>query len=198
MIIEDKLIEVIINSRTIKYYEELLKQELKNKQIITIMQKDVYKKSRVVVECICDICQKPFRRPICNIRSTSTLCSNICRNKFLILNNPNPTKDKIKVCCNICNKEIEINESKFKKQKYFLCSRDCYKKHRSEIYRGENLYNYQNIMVPCSYCNNEVKTIEWEIANRKHIFCSQECYFIFRKENYKEVYFATYLNDFRK
>lgn len=203
--IKDKIIKIEINSKNRKKYEKILNKKLEDVQYIDINQNDVLPTSRIEVECVCDNCGISFFRKKVSIKSESgiTLCSKACRNNFFsnlykTSLNPNPRKDKIGVKCNICNKIMFVNESKYKKQKYFLCSRECYKKHRSIKYKGDKLYNYQMIFVNCAICNKKLKTTEWELKRNKHIFCSSECYWEHRRRYYKEYYYDDSLNYSRK
>jgi hypothetical protein len=198
MLLEDKEIDIIIKPQNRKYYEKIYNKPLKNGESIRIKQKLVQKNSRIIIDCICDFCNKPFSRKRVDIHDGLTFCSNKCRNENLKRNNPNPPKEKILVNCAVCNNEFPVFEYKFKNQDYFLCSRDCYKKHRSLIYNGENLYNYQDIKVECEYCHKEVKVSQFDVESRNHLFCSQGCYWNHRKENYTEFYYSSALNDSRK
>lgn len=200
--IKDIYMEVKVNHANRKKYEERLNLTLKNGQIIKIKQTELLETSRIEVECICDYCNNTCRRKRVNITGEKTFCDKVCRNMYLKesfkgVSNPNPKKDKVKVNCNICNEEIEVFESKYKKQETFLCSRECYKKHRSVNYSGENLYNFQDMIVPCEMCGEEVKTSQWYVENRNHIFCKPECYWNHRRTYYKEFYYKDDLNDAR-
>ncbi|QJT70403.1 hypothetical protein [Microcystis phage MaeS] len=147
---------------------------------------------------MCDICGKSFSKKRVDLKSDITLCGNTCRNQYLRENNPNPKKDKIEKNCEVCGTTIEVFPSKLKRQDNFLCSRECYKKHRSDTYSGNKIYNYQDLKTDCSYCGNAFKTIEYDLQANNHLFCTQDCYWLFRKENYKEVYYNHSLNDNRK
>lgn len=146
------------------------------------------------VWCECDFCGKKFLKKRNEVRN-NTYCSNECKNKGI--RNPNPPKEQVKVYCKICNTPIYVNESKYKKQDHFLCSRKCYAEHRSLTYKGEAIYNYQNFHDNCAYCNETIKTTTFELENRNNLFCSQECYWLYRKENYKELYFSERRNQGR-
>lgn len=169
---------------------------LKNHQTIWIGQLDVLQSSRISVECKCDCCGKYFTKKRVDIHNiNNTLCSKECRNKSI--KNPNPKKEKITVSCEVCNKEIQIHESKYKSQQYFLCSNDCYKIHRSQTYCGDKVYNYQNILCTCDMCGSTYKSSKWEVEEKYRRFCSQECYWNYRKENYQSEYYKPHLNDSR-
>lgn len=196
ILIDDKLVTIKINGRNKEKYKNILDLDIKNGDIIEIYQYQVLPFSRDEVECICDLCQTHFKRNRINVRNI-TLCGKECRNKYFITQNPNPKKDKLKVKCETCDEDMYVNKSVFKKRKHHLCSRDCYKIHRSRFYNKENTYNYQNFQVECDYCGELHKTIQWEIENREHKFCSQECYFSFRRENYREFYFSKNINNGR-
>lgn len=198
----DKKIKIKISHNNRRKYEDKLGINLNNNQDIYISQIDLLPTSRTEVECICDNCNSTFFRKRVSIKGKLTLCSKSCRNNYFkklykTEENPNPRKDKIKVHCRICNDEIEVVESKFKKQKFFLCSRECYRIHRSIEYSGENTYNYQDIIIKCEMCDKDIKTSKWYLENKNHLFCSQECYWMHRSKFYKEFYYENHLNDHR-
>lgn len=195
--INNKNIKVKINHANRKKYEERLGLDLKNGETITINQVNILESSRIEVECTCDNCGKIFQKRRTDIKNNITLCGIKCRNENFTKINPNPKKDKVKVNCCVCHEEFEIFESKFKKQNVFICSRDCYKKHRSITYNGDQLYNYQDIKVSCEMCGNDVKTSKWYLENKNHIFCTQDCYWEHRKTYYKEFYYNDSLNNSR-
>lgn len=202
MMLNDKLIKIEINAQNRKKYQERLGKELNKRQIITIEQSQLLATSRIEVECVCDFCKESFMKERVKVRNL-TFCNNGCKNNYNKIAfkgsaNPNPKKDEIKVNCYICDKPFGVFESKYKKQNIFLCSRNCYKKHRSENYRGEKVYNYQDEHVECPMCKKPVKTSKWYMDTKKHKFCSQECYWGHRKVYYKEFYYKDDLNNSRK
>ena len=174
----------------------VLSQSLVNGQIVTINQYDVLPTSRTLVECKCDICGKVFSRVRKDVRE-KTYCGKECRNRFLIENNPNPKKKKIKLSCSICGNSIEVVPSKLNKQDVFMCSRECYAEHRRINFKEDKTYNYQNIFVFCDNCGERIKTTRWYIENKKHQFCTPECYWKHRKTHYKEFYYSPALNNSR-
>lgn len=199
MLVKDKVIEIEINSKNISDYRKTLNNDkLKLGQLISLEQENVPSKSNLKVECSCDKCGKLFKRMRSSVREY-TLCSKECRDKFLGLKNPNPKKPKIPVKCDFCKNIFEVHESKFKKQKNFFCSKDCYYEFRKQNYNKDKIYNYQNSFIECSLseCNNKIKTSKWYEENRKHQFCSPECYWKHRSDKYKEFYYKDSLNDYR-
>lgn len=192
-----------INPQNRKKYEEKLSKTLEKNQLITICQYDLLTTSRLKVECECDFCGKNCFKKRVDIQGEKTFCNAKCRNGhqskiYKTGLNPNPKKDKVILKCEVCSKEISTNEAKSKSQKYFLCSRECYKIHRTNKYSGENIYNYQDVTVNCEMCNEPVKTSKWYVENKKHIFCTQECYWKHRKVFYKEFYYKDSLNEARE
>lgn len=196
-IILDKIIKVKIHGKNRDKYEKIIGRKLANGENIDIPQKYVLEGTRVIVECMCDHCGKVFQKQRSDIKGDTTLCGKDCRNEWLKRHNPNPSKEKVKVNCNICNEKIYINESKYKKQKYFLCSRECYKAHRSKNYKGENTYNYNSFVIPCKMCERDVKATPYDIESRRFLFCSPECYWKHRSEYYIEHYYNSSMNDTR-
>lgn len=200
--IRDIDMKIIINGRNREKYEEALNIVLKNGQEITINQHQLLKSSRMEVECECDFCGNHFKKQRVSLKG-KTFCDNHCRNENLRKIgssdlNPNPKKDKVDVKCHICEKEFQVFESKFKKQEVFLCDRDCYKKHRSLNYSGENVYNYQEVFTKCTTCEKEIKTSKWYLDNKINLFCTHNCYWVHRKDFYREFYYSEILNDYRK
>jgi len=193
------LVEAKIANPNRKHYEPLLGRTLKVGEVIKVKQKDLTPTSRVEVLCECELCNKQFYRMRKDVKD-NTYCSTDCRNEFLKTVNPNKDKEKFIVNCDICKKEFGVHESKFKKQDVFLCSRECYKLHRSQNYNGDKIYNYQDINVTCSNytCQNEVKLCKYDEDNRVNHFCSQECYWQHRRDNYTELYFVPQLFENRR
>jgi G:T-mismatch repair DNA endonuclease (very short patch repair protein) len=194
MMYKNEMIEIKINHANIKFYKDFF-PNIEKGQIINISQENITPTTRTNVKCKCDFCNKDFYKRRVDV-SNLTFCKRKCRNDYMKVpeNNAN-FKDKITVNCEICDKSIDIVESKFNKQEYFLCSRDCYKIHRSQKYSGSNMYNYQDVKVNCIKCGKSFKTTKFDLESRENLFCSQECYYDFRKENYREVYWNTALID---
>ncbi|MGL6081352.1 MAG: hypothetical protein ACRC4N_02445 [Gammaproteobacteria bacterium] len=201
--IKDIKMDIVINGRNRAKYEMILNKTLSNGEIIQINQIELLNASRLEVVCECDYCGHEFKKQRVSLGKGKTFCGNKCRNEnlknvFKSDKNPNPKKDKIDVKCVICDKQIKVFESKFKKQESFLCSRECYKKHRSDKYKGENIYNYQEVFTNCATCGKKVKTSKWYLDNKANIFCGNECYWVHRKDFYKEFYYKDDLNEHRK
>lgn len=189
-IIKDINIDIKINSNNRKKYEKVLNAELKNGQTININQNDILLTSRQLVLCECDMCGKDFQRKKTYITTDVTLCSKECRTQKFILNNPNPTKDKIVTCCAMCNKEVLVSDAKYKNQENILCSRDCYALFRSENYNKDKIYNYNSVDSKCACCDKEIIVSMFTTKRNKHWFCSNECYYKFRSDNYSEFYYS--------
>jgi len=194
----DKCIEIEINRYNRKTYKKLTDKKLEYGDIIFVNQMDLPSGSRIPVSCECDMCGKIFEKERYNIKGKVTLCGKKCRNEYLKTLNPSLKIKNIIKRCEVCGKIMEIHPSKLKRQKHFLCSVNCYRKHRSKTYRGKNVYNYQDIKIECEYCGKLFKTINYDLKTNKHLFCSQECYWAFRKEHYKEEYYDDRLNKDRK
>lgn len=197
--LENEIVSVKISNPNRKYYENILNAILNNGDIINVKQSQIPLTSRTKVLCKCDLCGECFYRIRRDVKTT-TLCSKKCRNEFLVKINPNPSKPKIKVNCEICSKEFDVFKSKYENQDNFLCSRECYKKHRSLNYNGEKLYNYQSKFIKCDNddCNKLIKTSNYYLGNNKHQFCSQSCYWIFKSKHYREYYYVPQLFEERK
>ncbi len=199
MMLNNHLVEIKIHNSNKKHFEKILNRRLKTGEMIIIEQDKLPPTSRTEVFCECDLCGSQFSRVRKDVKR-NTFCGSECRNEFLKTQNPNLNKPKFKVNCVICNEEFEVVESKYKNQQNFLCSRDCYKIHRSINYNGDKLYNYQPNHIQCDNdgCENLVKVSEWYLNNKKHHFCSQLCYWEFRSHHYKEFYYVPQLFEERK
>lgn len=199
MMYEDILIKVKVHGTNKIHYQEKIDKYIKSGDVIEITQSQLPLTSRVKVLCKCELCDNDFYRVRKDVKET-TLCSAKCRNTYFKTVNPNLNAIKHEVNCESCDVEFEVVDSKFKKQQFFLCSRECYKKHRSNYYTGNKLYNYQNEFVKCSNtnCNNKVKTSDYYKENKNHQFCSQECYWKFRSTYYTEHYYVPQLFNDRK
>lgn len=100
---------------------------------------------------VCPICGKEFE-VYYKERNKRKHCSKECALKARV------SYKKIKVKCKVCGKEKEVFLSKFKSQKEFYCSRQCY-------------LSVRQITKECIYCG-KVFTVP-KYLNR--IFCSKEC-----------------------
>ncbi len=167
MMYEDILVKVKVHGANKVHYQNIINKYIKFGDVIEIAQLQLPLTSRVKVLCKCELCDNNFYRVRKDVKET-TLCSAKCRNAYFKTVNPNLNALKHKVNCESCNVEFEVLDSKFKKQQYFLCSRECYKKHRSNYYAGNKLYNYQNEFVKCcnTNCNNKVKTSDYYKKNK--------------------------------
>lgn len=87
-------------------------------------------------EIHCDRCDKPFFKKTCII-GENNFCSRECSKEFLVSvllkSNQSRLKEKIEVRCYNCNSSKRVNESVFKKNKYFFCSSKCYHEKRISI-----------------------------------------------------------------
>lgn len=199
MMYENEIIKVKIHGTNVRHYESVLERKLTFGEEITITQSQLPKTARVKVKCKCDMCAVDFHRTRKDVKEL-TFCGKKCRNEYFKTQNPNLSVERIKVNCEVCNEEFTVTPSKFNKQEHFLCSRECYKIHRSNIYKGEKLYNYQNTIIKCTNdnCCNEVKVTEFDIKRSNHHFCSQTCYWEFKSNHYTEFYYVPQLFEERK
>lgn len=149
-------------------------------QLISQVERDKVERIKV----ICHTCSIEFDKLPSDMRSEKHFCSDVCRNVFFISINPNPKKDKIKVNCEQCQKNLEVHESIANSNKWHFCSRECYATYRSEKLIGDKVYNYQNIIVNCDNCGDETKVTQYQLENRKNVFCCQGCYYEFRSKYY--------------
>lgn len=166
--------------------------------MITLCQTQLLSGSRIKIECECDYCGESFYRQRNYIQGETTLCGKECRNKYIASINTAKEENTVLVSCSYCGGDISIYLSKYKKQNNFLCDRDCYAKHRSRVYKKENMYNYQDMFTHCLMCDSSFKTTKWHKNNNKDSFCTQKCYWKYRSVFYKEKYYSRALNDSRK
>lgn len=156
-----------------------LKSEEFSKLISSYERKTI---DRIKVEC--STCNVEFEKLPSEMRSKLHFCTSSCRNKFFVLNNPNPQKEKILVGCDQCDTKFKVHESITLKNNWHFCSRECYAKYRSEKLIGDKVYNYQNLHATCDNCNCSTKVTKYYLDKTKNIFCSQECYYEYRGKYY--------------
>lgn len=196
MLILEKIIKVKVNHRNRKHLESRLCKSLKNGDVIDIEQKDLPENTRIKVECSCDHCNKSFLRARVDINNRNNIfCSLNCRSDFKMQNEEK--MDRLLLKCSFCNKSFERLESQ-NKNAHSLCSRECYAKHRSLIYRSDKIYNYQDDKTSCATCGAIFKTSAYYNSTRNNQFCSKECYWTHRQEHYSDCYYASNLNESRR
>jgi len=81
--------------------------------------------------------------------------------------------DHIKLICEICGKEFEVNRYKEKNARF--CSQRCMFIWRNKEWEGENNPNFRNAKGKfiCEYCGKEF--IGWERNRNRTRFCSRQC-----------------------
>lgn len=129
--------------------------------------KECRKNQRPTYFKICEVCKSEFTTKTKATRFCSKKCQGIAR------------RNRVKVNCSYCNKEIEVLKSKFEKFENFYCNQDCRTEHLKILMRGENNPNYNRVLYKCDGCGEEIWVIPSKLKEQSHIFCSNECY----KEN---------------
>ena len=118
------------NSKRIFCSKECRKKWMNSQEYSNILYRDG------LVDVICNSCGITFKKKR-SVVSKYNFCSKKCFAKYASIllkeNNPNPKKEKIKVNCYTCGTEKMVNESVYKKNKYFFCSYECYQQKRIEI-----------------------------------------------------------------
>ena len=76
--------------------------------------------------------------------------------------------------CKICGKKYSRKMSFLKKHKSFFCSRKCFGKHKSEIYKKENHPRWNSIERKCKQCGKKF-FIKGSHAKKSGVFCSNKC-----------------------
>ncbi len=107
----------------------------------------------------CEICKKEFNVKPSTYERRKT-CSRECFSKH--------KSHKIKLNCNICNKEVYKTQSQINKSKSGLvfCSNKCVGKYNGKTRK-------QNIIKKCLICEKEINTIK--AREKTHVTCSTEC-----------------------
>ena len=95
-------------------------------------------------------------------------------------------KERIKVKCEVCGKEVERLESQLKK--HIFCSKKCSNSPEGRrLYQGgEDNPKYNSKPVNCDYCGKEFKATKKRIENSEHLYCCKECYFLDAKNIHKK------------
>lgn len=100
---------------------------------------------------------------------------------------PFEKKEKIKIICKHCGKEIYVKPWRAKKQKY--CSMACYNVVKSKRLKSKRLkflhsLENQKIVIQCQnkLCNK--KFIINKCFKNKRKYCCQECYFQTKRKDY--------------
>ena len=115
------------------------------------------------MKAICYVCHKEFeRKPALIKRAKHPTCSKECRDKMY-------TKEKIKVKCCICGKEIETLESRGNSRKCRVCSNECKRKFLSKIKSKEK------VELQCPICNKYFEVYPYRIKSQLTICCSRSC-----------------------
>lgn len=115
----------------------------------------------------CEVCKKEFNTQTKETRFCSKECQGIAR------------RNRVKVNCSYCNKEIEIISSKFGNHENYYCNQECRTEHLKILMSGEGNPNYDRVLYECDGCGDEIWVTPSRIKEQKYIFCSNECY----KEN---------------
>lgn len=124
-------------------------------------------KQRKTHENICLNCGKKFYSAKKHAKYCSVKCS------------ANVKKDRIKITCSYCGKNIEVVKYKYEKYSFHYCNQQCRTEHLKTLIKGENNHAYDRVEYKCDGCSKEIKVIPSKIEKQKYIFCSNSCY----KEN---------------
>jgi len=128
------------------------------------------------IEKFCEICGKVFYIiPSIQKRGSGKYCSYECtynsrrgkiseeQKKWYEERNYSHQKNRIKINCKYCHKEIEIRISEYKQGRKY-CSRECYHKGQKKT---------EDSMRVCRNCGKEFQ-VDWH--NGEYVFCNRECY----------------------
>lgn len=111
----------------------------------------------------CKQCGKEFK----SAHKVREVCSVECRVEM--------SKKRIKCKCDTCNKEIEIKESVYNKNKYHYCSIECKNKGFGINFSGESNPNYNRVLIKCDACGKEIEINRYRQGLTKHNYCSYKC-----------------------
>lgn len=91
-------------------------------------------------------------------------------------NKPPKPSTVVRLTCAICNAEFTRVPSAIKNGKgVFYCSLQCAGKGFSQIYQGENTYQYSKVEVQCAECGKALLRKRSHAARLKNNFCSRKC-----------------------
>lgn len=113
---------------------------------------------------VCEFCNQEYE----TYSKKSKFCGSQCCGES--------KKQRIAVKCSFCNKDIEVIKSRYEKQNYHYCNKECMAKHLKIIMLGENNPNYSSVDYNCDGCHKTIKVEQYRIKNQKYIFCSNECH----------------------
>ncbi len=106
----------------------------------SVREEEVIAKNKAkMIEVNCKYCTKEIIKKAYSVKRNKKnyFCDNKCHRaymkKFNSEFNRNANKAKFNVKCYNCNKEKQVVESVYKKNKFFFCSHECYQKRRIEI-----------------------------------------------------------------
>lgn len=112
----------------------------------------------------CEVCGEKFTSSRKEAKYCSEKCQHLAR------------RNRVKVKCSYCGKELEVIKSKADSQEYFYCNQQCRTEHLKTIMKGTNNPNFNKVKYNCDGCNKEIYIKPYKIKSQKHIFCSEECY----------------------
>lgn len=120
----------------------------------------------------CEICGKEFSRPISQLENRNHVCcSNECywelRSKVFVGKNHSNWKERVKINCDGCGKEIEITQYEMNASKTHFCNKDCFIKY----YKGEMHHCWKGGLSINPYCEKFNK----EFKNRVRTFFEHRC-----------------------
>lgn len=137
------------------------------------------RKKKSDIKIVCAYCGKVSYKKKRNVKGKNSFCDKYCRNKYNAEKiKKEMTKDKVKVKCDNCGRDKYVNESVFKKNKNFFCSRDCYWQwRRHNIPKGKDSPFYNRIEKKCDNCEKEIEVTPFVDKRNNYFFCSQKCYY---------------------
>lgn len=132
--------------------------------------------TKVKVNCFC--CNKEIKvqkyryDKLLNGEVSFIACSRICQNRIIGQNNKGENnsqyKEKIKMNCDVCEQEFEIEPHRVGRAKY--CSVAC-----QRIGVGKQNIPTKKRLVNCYNCDKEFSRWEHELNRYEHHFCSAKC-----------------------
>ena len=137
----------------------------------------------------CEVCGKELERLESQLKKhifCSKECSNSPEGRKIYQGGKNhPRYNSEVVKCHCCGKEFKINKYIFEHNKYYYCSRDCYKKDVTNIkLKGKDSPFYNRVKCNCDYCGKEIEITPCKMKDREKHFCNKECQTAWQKENW--------------
>ncbi len=134
-----------------------------------------------LIEVRCEECKKAFQKSVYKmLRQERHFCSRKCygmwRRNHTFKKSCRDGDNRVKVRCEICDKEFIKTKTAIKKTKHNFCGLECYGKYVSDNKKGENNPTYQRVVVSCTFCGSDVVKKRYRLTRSDKLFCNRSCY----------------------